>query len=178
MQRNEFARLVLEHQGRLRMFIRMLGALPDAVDDLAQDAFVVAYERFEMLDDVDQAGPWLRAIARNLVRNELRKSTRRRRVVNVSLSEAMLAVPDESLVHGDSLVDDGGEEWFAALRVCVERLPHHGRVLVDGRYQRGQNASQLASETDMTPAAVRQALSRLRGLLRKCVETRLREGTI
>lgn len=170
MQRNEFARLVLEHQGRLRMFIRMLGMTPDAVDDLAQDAFVVAYERFEMLDDLEQAGPWLRSIARNLVRNELRKSTRRRRIVNASLSEVMLAVPD------DSLVDEWSDEWFSALRACVERLPDHGRALVDGRYQRGQNASQLATETDMTPAAVRQALSRLRGLLRTCVETRLQEG--
>ncbi|WDQ15528.1 sigma-70 family RNA polymerase sigma factor [Rhodopirellula sp. P2] len=170
MQRNEFAKLVLEHQARLRMFIRMLGALPDAVDDLAQDAFVVAYERIETLEDIDDAGPWLRSIARNLVRNELRKTSRRRRVVNASLSEAMLAMSDEPITGPWS------EDWFAALRVCVDRLPGHGRALVNGRYTRGQNATQLANETEMTPAAVRQALSRLRGLLRTCVETRLTEG--
>ncbi|WP_442511169.1 sigma-70 family RNA polymerase sigma factor [Novipirellula sp. SH528] len=171
MQRKEFAKLVLEHQARLRMFIRMLGAMPDAVDDLAQDAFVVAYERIDTLEDFDQAGPWLRSIARNLVRNELRKSSRRRRVVNASISEAMLAMSDEPVTASWS------EDWFTALRKCVEHLPGHGRALVDGRYKRGQNASQLANETDMTPAAVRQALSRLRGLLRTCVETRLSEGS-
>jgi RNA polymerase sigma-70 factor (ECF subfamily) len=170
MQRKEFAKLVLEHQARLRMFIRMLGALPDSVDDLAQDAFVVAYERIDTLEDFDQAGPWLRSIARNLVRNELRKSSRQRRVVNASISEAMLAVSDEPVTASWS------EDWFAALRTCLERLPGDGRALVDGRYQRGRNATQLANETDMTPAAVRQALARLRGLLRTCVETRLTEG--
>jgi RNA polymerase sigma factor (sigma-70 family) len=117
MQRKEFAKLVLEHQARLRMFIRMLGALPDSVDDLAQDAFVVAYERIDTLEDFDQAGPWLRSIARNLVRNELRKSSRQRRVVNASISEAMLAVSDEPVTAPWS------EDWFAALRTCLERLP-------------------------------------------------------
>ncbi|QDS89657.1 RNA polymerase sigma factor [Rosistilla ulvae] len=170
MQRSDFTKIVLEHQGRIRMFIRMLGAAPDAVDDLAQDVFVIAYERLEMLEDIDQAGPWLRAIARNLVRNESRKSTRRRRVVNTSLTDVMLGLADEP----DS--DAWTEEWFAALKVCLEKLPQHGRALVDGRYQQGQNASQLADQTDMTPAAVRQALSRFRGLLRQCVETRFQQA--
>ncbi|ELP31349.1 sigma-70 family RNA polymerase sigma factor [Rhodopirellula baltica] len=171
MQRKEFAKLVLEHQAQLRMFVRMLGAMPDAVDDLAQDAFVVAYERIDTLDDMDNAGPWLRSIARNLVRNELRKSSRRRRVVNASLSEAMLAMSDEPVTGPWS------EDWFTALRACVDRLPGHGRALVNGRYTRGQNATQLANETEMTPVAVRQALSRLRGLLRNCVESRLAEAS-
>lgn len=151
------------------MFIRMLGATPDAVDDLAQDAFVVAYERLEMLEDEEQAGPWLRSIARNLVRNEARKSSRRRRVVNVSLSNTMLDLVDESV--GDAWSDD----WFAALRQCVEQLPQRGRSMVNGRYRRGQNASQLACESDMTPQAVRQLLSRMRSSLRRCIEIRLSE---
>ena len=80
-----------------------LGQLQDAVDDLAQDAFVVAYERIETLQHPEEAGPWLRSIARNLVRNELRKSMRRRRIVDIRLTEAMLAESDEPIaMDGDA----------------------------------------------------------------------------
>lgn len=172
MQRNDFTKMVLEHQGRIRLFIRMLGATPDAVDDLAQDVFVIAYERIEMLEDLDESGPWLRAIARNLVRNEMRKSTRRRRLVSSSITEVMLAVAEEPVA------DNANEDWFAALKTCMDKLPQHGRQLVDGRYRKGQNASQLADQTDTTPAAVRQALTRFRTLLRQCVEARLQQGAV
>ncbi len=172
MQRHDFARLVLQHQGRLRMFIRLLGATPDAVDDLAQDAFVIAYERLETLDDEDQAGPWLRSIARNLVRNESRKSVRRRRVVSTSLSEVMMDVSDESIDVGS-----WSEDWFAALHECVERLPREARSLVDGRYRNGHTATQLAGASDSTPQAVRQSLCRVRERLRKCVQLRINEAT-
>ena len=169
MQRSEFADLVLEHQGRLRTFVRMLGVMPNAVDDLAQDTFVIAYERRELLKEIGQAGPWLRAIARNLVRNELRKSRRRRRIVNVDLTEAMLA---ESTENDAEYWSDG---WLEALRHCVEQLPEHSRRLVNLRYGDGHSAAQVAADVGKTAVAVRQALARLRKLLRDCVEKRVPE---
>lgn len=172
MERSDFAQMVLEHQGRIRVFIRMLGVVPAAVDDLAQDAFVVAYERRDMLDDPDGAGPWLRAIARNVVRNELRKSARRRRVVNATLTEAMLG---ESL-EGDA--DTWNDDWLASLRQCKGQLPDYSQRLIDGRYGKGLKAAQLGKDTGKTATAVRQSLTRLRNALRKCIEARLRvEGT-
>lgn len=167
MLKSEFTDLVLEHQARLRVFIRMLGASPDAVDDLAQDAFVVAYDRLETLRDRGEAGPWLRAIARNLVRNELRKSSRRRRIVNAQLTEAMLL---ESTEREEAPWED---DWLTALRRCREQLPGHGRQLIDGRYAEGRDASQLATDTGKTATAVRQSLTRLRKVLRDCIEARL-----
>lgn len=167
MKRSDFAQMVLEHQGRIRVFIRMLGVVPAAVDDLAQDAFVVAYERRDMLDDPDGAGPWLRSIARNLVRNEMRKSARRRRVVNATLTEAMLAESSEGDAHA------WNDDWLAALRQCMETLPDHGRRLIDGRYGNGRKSAQLGEDTGKTAAAVRQSLTRLRKALRKCIEARL-----
>mgnify|MGYP001220835957 CR=1 FL=1 len=78
MDDNLFAGLVEEHQASLRVFVRSLGVEPDWVDDMAQDAFVVAFREMDSYDPVCDFGKWLRGIARNLVRNELRKAGRRR----------------------------------------------------------------------------------------------------
>ena len=42
-----FAGLVQEHQASLRAFVRSLGVDSGWVDDLAQDAFVTAYQYYE-----------------------------------------------------------------------------------------------------------------------------------
>ena len=170
MQRSNFAKLVSEHQARLRVFIRVLGVKPDAVDDIAQDAFVIAYQRRHLLEDPEDAGPWLRTIARNLVRNELRKSARRSRIVNAQLTEVALA--DSSQV----LTENWSDQWLEALKHCVEQLPDKSRALVDGHYQKNLNSIQLAQDQGKTSTAVRQSLSRLRRALRTCVEKRLDEA--
>ena len=84
-----FAALVEEHQASLRAFVRTLGVDTDWVDDLAQDAFVVAYRELETFDEDRDFGKWLRGIARNLVRNELRKAVRRR-IMNEDLTRHLL----------------------------------------------------------------------------------------
>ena len=73
-QMERFTALVEEHQASLRAFVRSLGVRMDWVDDLAQDAFVVAHGELDNFDQERDFGKWLRGIARNLVRNELRKS--------------------------------------------------------------------------------------------------------
>ena len=91
-----FADLVKEHQVSMRVFVRSLGVESVWVDDLAQDAFVVAYREMDSYDPDRDFGKWLRGIARNLVRNELRKQGRHRRILHESLSQHLL---DLSLIH-------------------------------------------------------------------------------
>jgi len=170
MERSNFARMVSEQQARLRVFIRVLGVRPDAVDDIAQDAFVVAYQRRHLLEDLEDAGPWLRTIARNLVRNELRKSARRSRIVNAQLTESALADTRHQISENWS------DQWLHALKHCVDQLPDKSRALVDGRYQQNRNSMQLAEDTGGTSTSVRQSLTRLRKSLRACVEKRLSEA--
>ncbi len=40
-----FAELVREHQAGLRAFLRSLGVEPDWVDDFAQEAFIIAFQK-------------------------------------------------------------------------------------------------------------------------------------
>ena len=163
-----FADLVKEHQVSLRVFARSLGVESGWVDDLAQDTFVVAYREMDSYDPGRDFGKWLRGIARNLVRNELRKQGRHRRILHESLSQHLLDLAEN---EKDREVD---VTQLSALRDCVEQLPRKSRELVRSRYFEGWDATILADKFEMKAATVRQTLLRIRRQLYQCVNQRVK----
>jgi len=168
MNDNLFAGLVKEHQASLRVFVRSLGVEPDWVDDLAQDSFVVACREMGSYDPERDFGKWLRGIARNLVRNELRKQGRHRRILNEGLSQHLLEFSEQE-------EEQFGARDVSALRDCVEQLPGKSRELVHSRYYEGWNASILADKFEMKAATIRQTLLRIRRQLYQCINQRVKE---
>ncbi len=168
MDDNLFVRLVEEHQASLRVFVRSLGVEPDWVDDLAQDAFVVAYREMGSYDPERDFGKWLRGIARNLVRNELRKQGRHRRILHEGLSQYLLECSEQE-------EDQFEAGHVSALRDCVEQLPNRSRELIHSRYFEGWNASILADKFEMKAATIRQTLLRIRRQLYQCINQRVKE---
>ena len=164
-----FADLVKEHQVSLRVFVRSLGVESGWVDDLAQDAFVVAYREMDSYDPDRDFGKWLRGIARNLVRNELRKQGRHRRILHESLSQHLLGLAEN---EKDREVD---VTQLSALSDWVEQLPGKSRELVRSRYFEGWDATILADKFEMKAATVRQTLLRIRRQLYQCVNQRVKE---
>lgn len=167
----EFTQLVAEQHQQLRSFVRVLGVDHDWVDDLAQEAFLVAWREWSSFDQQRDLGKWLRGIARNLVRNELRKQQRQQRLLHKGLAELLVCAAES---------DAEAESWEACrvpvLRDCVEQLAPKSRELVSGRYGDGWKAPDLAGHFNMTPTAVRQALVRIRQQLKQCIELRTVEG--
>jgi len=163
-----FADLVKEHQVSLRVFVRSLGVDSGWVDDLAQDTFVVAYREMDSYDPDRDFGKWLRGIARNLVRNELRKQGRHRRILHESLSQHLLGLAENEKDR------EVGVTQLSALRDCVEQLPGRSRELVRSRYYEGWDATILADKFEMKAATVRQTLLRIRRQLYQCVNQRVK----
>ena len=90
-KQDRFETLVIEHHVRLRTFVRSLGVDPDWVDDLAQEALLTAYRDWESFDATRDFGKWVRGIAANIVRNEIRKDARQRRILQSDLARVLLA---------------------------------------------------------------------------------------
>jgi len=170
----QFADLVDAHHASLRGFVRALGVAPDYVDDVAQEAFLRAFADFDRFDEGRDFGRWLRGIARNIVRNELRARARHARILHERIADIMIAHADDL---NDPLEDlDGGEPLLDALRVCTERLTERSRSMLEMRYAMGMLAHEIAAQTDSSASAVRQALVRIRETLRQCLIQELREG--
>lgn len=169
-----FSDLVDEHHVALRAFVRALGVAPDWVDDVAQETFLKAYRELASFDDSRPFGPWLRGIARNIVRNELRASARRHRILHERVADIMLAVVDNDADPFESLGDSA--DVTDALRDCLAELSEKGRQLIKMRYADDLPASRIAESVGSNPPAVRQALVRSRGALRDCITRKMNGG--
>lgn len=161
-----FELLVVEHHVRLRAFVRSLAVDPDWVDDIAQEAFLTAYREWMTFDPARDFGRWVRGIAANIVRNELRKDARRQRILHTDLAELLLARHAELAERPESVTVE-------AVRECLAKLSPHHREVVQARYRDGQAAPAVAERFGMTADAVRQLLVRVRLQLRQCVEHRV-----
>jgi RNA polymerase sigma-70 factor, ECF subfamily len=161
----EFENLVREHQVGLRAFIRALGIEEAWVDDVAQEAFVVAYRRLEAFEKGTDFGKWLRSIARHLVANKRRKEARRSRLLPLAVADMLLDQESD----GDGFAYDLSR-LFPAMQECVEQLPARSQTLLHRRYTAGENASALAREWRMNADALRQSLLRVRIAVKECIE--------
>jgi RNA polymerase sigma-70 factor (ECF subfamily) len=166
-----FDELVREHQAGLRAYIRALGTQDAWVDDLAQEAFLVAYRRLGHFEDGADFGRWLRGIARNLVLNERRKTARRSRLLHESISEVLAT---EDAVVPTAEIPVAG--LLQAMAGCVAQLPARSRELLERRYAENTDATVLARAFQLSAAAVRQTLVRTRAAVRRCIESKLGEA--
>ena len=149
----------------LRRYLLTLGARPDRVDDLIQEAFVVSLQK--AVEDRGRAavGSWLRGVARNLLLRERRSAGARREV------ELAGEVWREQCGDGD------GGELVHTLRECIRQLPPRGQAMVQRVYGDGVGRAPVGAEFGLVADGVKTALRRLRAALKACVERRRRGAT-
>ena len=156
------------HNRALTAYLRALLGNEDAAVELAQETFVVAFEKLDGYDRSRPAGPWLRGIARNLARNLVRKQGRHKLVL----------AADETLETLFSLLDRlererGWQDGLNALRRCMKKLSPAQRKAVGLYYEQGRPTSEVAKAMRVQEKTVYQQLWAARKRLRKCIEERL-----
>ena len=164
---DRFAVLVAEHQAWLRAYVRTLGVAAENVDDVAQEVFLVAYRRYGEYDPERPFAAWLKGIAKLLAANERRRHQRRGRVIEPGLADALAAIDE---------MDEPADDIALAvshLHDCLNQLPDRSRELLRLRYEDELDANALGARLGRDGNAVRQALFRVRELVRRCVEGRL-----
>src|SRR5215469_8480702 len=161
-----FIDLVREHQARLRASIRALGVRPEAVDDVAQEVFLLAWQKRADFGFGD-FGAWLMEMARRLVANERRKESCHRRILAGEVTDLLL----QSLPEEDRPVDYlVRAEEVDALKNCLDKLPSKGRQMIQWRYFDQLAPATIADRLGRPSNYARQALLRLRRLLLQCVQ--------
>lgn len=166
---NQFSEVVRNHHSSLRYFIRSLGVQSAWVDDLAQEAFLLAYRKWDELDDSANAGAWLRTIARNLVMNEVSKSSRRQRLIDENLTTLLLDADSHPQQPG---VAEEMKMRNKALTECIEDLPDRSRQIIRARYFDDRNSSQIGEDMKMQAATIRKVLYHARQLLADCLRSK------
>ncbi len=165
-RKTRFETLVVEHHVQLRAFVRSLAVNPDWVDDVSQEAFLTAYREWSSYDESRNFGKWIRGIAANIVRNEIRKDAHRHRLLHTELAEILLSRQIESKDVTEPLT-------LEAVKECLGKLTPTSRKVVQARYRDGESAPEIAQKFEFSPANVRQMLVRIRRQVRQCVELRM-----
>ena len=129
-----------------------------AAEDLAQDAFLAAHDRWDRISGYDQPGAWVRRV----VANRSISSVRKRR----SEATALVRVAFGERPALTEISADGAEFWDA-----VRSLPRRQAQVVALFYLEDRPVAEIAEILEIAPGTVkkhlfdgRQALARLLGL--------------
>lgn len=140
-----------------------------ASEDIAQEAFIRAWQQLGELRSEASFLPWLRQITRNLARDHLRAT--RRRPVPVDPTEAVIAAVADP---GPCPAERGLiEEQQQAATEIIDQLPDETREVLLLYYREGQSSQQVAHLLGLSDAAVRKRLSRARASIREQLLERL-----
>jgi RNA polymerase sigma factor (sigma-70 family) len=154
-----FALLIERRFGSARVLAARLGAHPDDVDDIVQEAFLQAFASLDRLRDPDRFGAWLAGIVRNVSRAAARQDPL---LLLADWPEDFHPVSAQGLPSPEDL--DRAE----VLRTAIAGLPGGQRRAVELYYFADLPAGQIGP----SPGAAKASLHKARGRLRELIAAR------
>jgi RNA polymerase sigma-70 factor (ECF subfamily) len=158
-----FSELVRRYQAKVRAALAVrMNCVHDA-EDLAQDAFVIAFRKLAEFDVEQEFGPWVRSIAFNLLKNYWRKC-KATPVGGVTELELLInhEIDQRHQVQSES-------EKMNALRYCITKLGDDLKELLHKHYHQGMSVAELTQEAGVKHSAMTMRLHRMRDQLRRCI---------
>lgn len=160
-----FANLVEAHQQFVyNLALRSLGD-PEEAQDIAQEAFVRAWQGLPRFRGQSQFRTWLYRIVTNLCYNRL---PRLRSELTALSEDQVLDIPAESQPDPLSCLEDAEQRTF--LHQQIEALPESQRLLVSLRFQQDLSYAEIAEVVSMPIGTVKTGLFRARERLRQALQ--------
>jgi RNA polymerase sigma-70 factor (ECF subfamily) len=138
--------------------------------EVMQQVFIDAYLHLDQYQLGRDFGAWIRGIARNRVRQELRRLSRESKHLAVYREHLLERLQDEAAQEREE------QAYLDALDACRGQVPEQSARVVRLRYTEEMTFEQIAAELGTTRTAVEKLLSRVRLALRDCIETRLAQA--
>jgi len=159
----EFVQLIAAGQRRLYAYILSMLPSPQHADDVLQETNVVLWEKMDTFEPGTNFNAWSFKIAYFQTKAYLKKHRRQSGVIfDAPMIERLASL---AASHSDEL-----EERHQTLRGCLAKLGDEDRDLIRRRYQDQRPVNEIAAALGRTAGALRQALYRIRGNLRRCIE--------
>ncbi|MGA8480676.1 MAG: sigma-70 family RNA polymerase sigma factor [Chthoniobacterales bacterium] len=160
-QVQEFETLVRNYQNMVfSVAARIVGSVADA-EDITQEVFIKAYDRFADLQQSQSIGGWLKTVATNLSINHLNRYRARWRFFSEQENEPELAAPVEK-------TDDRRE----LLELAIHKLPDAQRVPLVLFHFQDLSYDEIAAKLGISLAKVKTDIHRGRETLRKLIGNR------
>jgi len=163
--------VVRRFEATVRTYVAAYWPDRNMVDEIAQKAFIWAYEHLDEFRPGTRFGAWIKEITRRILLSELEIVAREGRNRRKYLEALQAGRLRESLSGSEA---DTPEAMADALRHCLEELPPESRTLVSERYEERRTLAHLARSRGREPGTIKVTLFRIRQALRRCVERRTR----
>jgi RNA polymerase sigma-70 factor (ECF subfamily) len=150
----------------LRVVVLMLGDRAQT-ENVVQQTFVNAFQHLDEFRRGEDLGRWLRTIARNLVRDELRRSARERGRLVRYRSYLLSKLSD------DDQAERRERQLAEALAACRAKLGTIAAQALRLRYEDELPFNEVAAALGRSPEATRQIVTRARLSLRQCMQEQL-----
>jgi len=161
--RDAFARIVTRYQALVASVAYSATGNIAQSEDLAQEAFLIAWQHLKQLEQPGKLRAWLCGIARRAAANALRRQQREPCHDAHPLEQAMDAPAVEPLPAEHAIT----HEEEAILWSSLEGIPEIYREPLILYFREHQSVENVAAALDLTQDTVRQRLSRGRKLLEK-----------
>jgi len=145
--------LVREHEAAVFRLAYLILSDADAAQDVAQEAFVRAFQQLDRFDPARPFRPWVLRITRNLARNHRRSLGR----YVAALQRAGWAAPRSS---ASAEAEQLGAQETQALWDAVRRLSRQEQEVIYLRYMLELSVNETAEVLDVPAGTVKSRLSR------------------
>ncbi len=146
-----YGELVRRHQSRVRNWLRQLTRNAATADDIAQEAFITAWEKLASFGGQGKFGSWLMKIAYNEFLMAYRKGR----------STDRLASAIEAEITDDAVHDPAGEQSVAAdLERLLAVLNADERAVMILCYAQGMSHSEASDITGLPVGTVKSHITR------------------
>jgi RNA polymerase sigma-70 factor (ECF subfamily) len=135
---------------------------PQAAEDIAQEAFLLAFKALPDLDEPDRFAAWLYAITRN---RALRWARKESRMLRVEFDDALL-----SCIGGFSTGNRRDLESAVDLAAGIDELPENLRLIMRLRWLDEMPMQQISAFTGLPLSTVKWRLHEGKRLLRETMK--------
>lgn len=161
----KFAELFVRNEAAVYRYIVSIVPNRADADELFQQTNLTLWTIWDRYDSSREFLPWAFGIARNEIRNFLRRKKRKHRELT---DDVMAELTERRLREHERLV-----ERQDALNNCLDKLTEKQRDLVHLCYGSETSMKTVAKERGQSPDSVYKALQRIRDLLHDCVQRSL-----
>lgn len=160
-EQNAYEALVARYESRVISAAESVTHSRYMAEDAAQDAFVTAWMKLNMLREPSKYGAWVCRIAGNCAKNTI---SRFKSYISLDMLEETL--PDERL-HGDPEMAFISDEEKRLLQNSVSELPGKVREIITLHYYGGLSVSDIASRLGISEGTIKWQLHDGRKRIRK-----------
>ncbi len=154
----DFDTFYVEMYTRVYRYICTVMRTDSSADDLAQETFYAAYQKWDTVKEHENPEGWLYKTAHNIVRNHCKKADNR----VLSTEEMELDVPDGNPDNGFSAVD---------MEVTMDQiLTEEEKDILCKHYVDGYSMAEIGESVGTTEGNIKVRMSRIRKKMRGSLE--------